>query len=121
MGYQDLQKNPNFKDFTTWKERKTFCAVIEKVGRVLAADRIVFSNRVILTRKPIFSLAKRLVDDSRKEHLALAFEKLSLAMANVQNESFFGLIYQASLMFTTEDFYVPVLETLTNSKPVHGI
>ena len=110
----------NYKDFTTTKEKKTFCDVIDKVSRVIAADRSVFSKRVVLTRKPIFSISERLQDDSRKDHLALAFEKLSLAMVNVRNEAFYGLIYQATLMFTAEDFYIPILETLTNSKPVNG-
>ena len=48
--------------------------------------------------------------------LALAFEKLDLAMKNVGTGAFYGMIYHATLIFATEDFYLPVLESLSNYK-----
>lgn len=37
-------------------------------------------------------------------------------MKNVKTSAFYGHIYHAALMFTSEDFYLPVLESLTNAK-----
>mmetsp|Transcript_14297 Transcript_14297/g.19409 ORF Transcript_14297/g.19409 Transcript_14297/m.19409 type:complete len:97 (+) Transcript_14297:131-421(+) len=35
-------------------------------------------------------------------------------MASVSTTKFYGLIYEAALKLTAEDFYVPVLEALSN-------
>ena len=83
---------------------------------MMKLERLVFTSRVELTRAPQFTTITEL-DEERKDKLEHAFTKLELAIKNVGNSTFYGLIYQATLMFTAEDFYFPVLDSLSNYKP----
>ena len=48
--------------------------------------------------------------------MALAFAKLTQAIKSIGTGAFFGLIYQAVLLLTKEDFYIPALESLSKVK-----
>ena len=73
------------------------------------------ASKVLVTRKPTFSIAQVLADDSRREQISFAHDMLTLAVQRLPTSNFFDTVYQAILCFIQEDFYLPLLEVLTRA------
>ena len=72
------------------------------------------AKQVILTRKPQFKITETPEIDDRQTAINWAFEKLQDALRSTEIKQFFGNVHEAVMLFIDNDFYVPILEALTN-------